>query len=177
MPPTSSLPPLPRGARYRSSLIRTGTPTQPWSYLPVPRSDRSRLGGFAEVQALARDVVTLGVRHTALVQCRPDRTIVGVVLDPPHEVSLRIAVIATPGALEAPEIVVVEVSGRLTPVVDTDLDGLAALRSIMRRQGLRLVDVVRTDGDLVISLSIAGGLADPWRSFAGAVPTNDRRGR
>ena len=177
MPPTSSLPPLPRVARYRSSLIRTGTPTQPWSYLPVPRSDRSRLGGFAEVQALARDVVTLGVRHTALVQCHSDRTIVGVVLDPPHEVSLRIASIAAPPVLAAPEIVVVEVSGRLTPVANTDLDGLAALRSIMRRQGLRLVDVVRTDGDLVISLSIAGGLTDPWRSPASTLPAGAPHGR
>ena len=162
MPPTSSLPPLPRVARYRSSLIRTGSVDRPWSYLVVPRSDTTRLGGFAEVQALARDVATLGARHTAVVQCRPDLSIVGILLDPPHEVSLRIAVAPRP-VLPAPTVLVVEVTSRVRAVCHDDLEGLHAVRAIMRRQNVDLLDVVRTDGDLVISLSIAGGLVDPWR--------------
>lgn len=177
MPPTSSLPPLPRVARYRSSLVRSGTAHRPWSYLSVPHDDRTRLGGFAEVQALARDVVTLGARHTALVQCRPDRSIVGILIDPPHEVSLWMASAATPPVSPAFEIVAVEVASRIGPVTNSDLDGVRALRTILRRQGIELIDVIRTDGDMVISLSIAGGLTDPWRSPASTLLAGDPHGR
>ncbi|MFZ9482468.1 MAG: hypothetical protein ACO3AV_06185 [Ilumatobacteraceae bacterium] len=171
MPPTSSLPPLPRVARYRSSLTRAGSVDHPWSYLSVPSGDTTRLGGFAEVQALARDVVTLGARHTAVVQCRPDLSIVGVLLDPPHEVSLRIAAAPRP-VLQAPAVVVVEVTTRPRVVGPDDLEGLHAVRSILQRQNVGLLDVVRTDGDVVISLSIAGGLTDPWRRDTTASPAS-----
>lgn len=174
--PSTSLPPLPRVARYRSSLVRSGTSVRPWSYLAVPRSDPSRLTGFAEVQAIVRDLLALGVEHTALVQCRHDRSLVGVLLDPPHDVSLRIGTFAAP-VLPAPTVLVVEVAARLAAVRSDDIDGVHSLRTIYDRQSIELLDVVRTDGDVVLSLSIAGRLVSPWQATHGVEPQVARRGR
>lgn len=165
--PSTSLPPLPRVARYRSSLVRSGSSAHPWSYLTIPPSEPSRLRGFAEVQALTRDLLALGLVQTALVQCRHDRSMVGVLVDPPHEVSLGIGAFIPP-VLPAPAVLVVEVAAKVSPITADDVDGLRSLRTILRRQQIELIDVVRTDGDVVVSLTIAGEATDPWR-----VPRSD----
>jgi hypothetical protein len=133
------------------------------------------VGGFGDAALLATEVVSLPMRHEALVLLDEQRQVTSILLDPPAEVGLFVGHCPPPGA-EAPFCqtlaVVLQHHVRTGPPDEADREGYLALRRLHMAQGLLLLDVLLTDGDTVRSLAI-GCDPDPiW--FEEFVPAASR---
>ncbi len=115
------------------------------------------VAGFGDAALLATEVVSLPMRHEALVLLDEQRQVTSILLDPPPEVGLFVGHCPPPGA-EAPfcQTLSVVLQHRVPtgPPDRADRQGYLALRRLHMTQGLLLLDVLLTDGDTVRSLAI-----------------------
>lgn len=141
----------------RRPRLEFDSPEHPWSlFLPDP-DDPVVVAGFGEAATLALAVLDLPVDHEVLVLLDERRRITAMLLDPPAEVGVFVALAAIPG-LEAPFCqtlsIVVQSHVEPGPPQPADRRGYQALRRAHMAQGLLLLDVLLTDGDTVRSLAI-----------------------
>lgn len=150
-----------------------------WSvFLPDP-DDLLVVAGFADASVLALDVVELASDGTscteAVVLLDDDRRVTAILIDPPPEVALGVGLAAAEGVpgLEAPFAQTLIVLAReLVPLTPDDdvRQSFHTLRRAHAAQGLRLLDVVLTDGDRVHSVAIAVDRAPAWFDDVTAAP-------
>ena len=152
------MPFIPRLRAFRRDhLLRLESSGRRWTICHPPADEPIVITGFGEAAMLANFVVGLSVEREALVLLDELRRVTALLLDPPAEVGLLVGMAALPG-VEAPFcqtmsiIVVPHVSTR--PPTPDEYNGYHGLRRAHMAQGLLLLDVVLTDGDIVRSLAI-----------------------
>ena len=151
---------LPRPSRRRPPLPLQWH-EQPWSiYHPDP-DHPIVVAGFGEAATLAADLTDLPVEREALALLDEHRRLTALLLDPPAEVGLLVGVFDRLGelpGLEAPFCQTLDIVLRADvgsgPPSGDDRRGYLALRRAHMAQGLLLLDVLVTDGDVVRSLAI-----------------------
>jgi len=142
--------------RRRPSL-RLQSPDHEWFMFHPDPDQPLVVSGFGEAASLAAIVMDLPVRNEMLVLLDEHRVVTAMLLDPPPEVGLFVGMARLPG-LEAPycQTLAIVVTDHVVtgPPTDDDRRGYHALRRAHMAQGLLLLDVVITDGDMVRSLAI-----------------------
>lgn len=142
--------------RRRPSL-RLQSPDHEWFMFHPDPDQPLVVAGFGEAASLAAIVMDLPVRNEMLVLLDERRVVTAMLLDPPAELGLFVGMAQVPG-LETPfcqtlDIVIRDRVETGPPSAD-DRRGYHALRRAHMAQGLLLLDVVVTDGDMMRSLAI-----------------------
>ncbi len=144
--------------RRRPTALSLRTHDHDW-FVFTPEPDHPLVvAEFGDAVSLATDITDLlPARHEVLVLLDEHRHITAILLDPPAEVGLFVAHVAPPG-VEAPFCqtlsIVLQDHVPTGPPSDGDRQGYLALRRIHMVQGLQLLDVLLTDGEVVRSLAI-----------------------
>lgn len=127
-------------------------------YLPDP-DDPLQVTGVGEASILATELTALPVRREALALLDEHRRLTALLLDPPPELGLFVGVAARCGVpgLDTPfcQTLLVEIepdAAACTPG-DSHREAQRAIRRAHMAQGLLLLDVLLTDGDVVRSVS------------------------
>ena len=163
-----------RLSRRRQQALRLQSDEHCWSiYHPDPEQPLV-LADFADAAALAFDAVDMPAQHEVVVLLDEHRRVTALLLDPPPEVGLLVGMAALPG-VEAPFCqtlcIVIEPQVQAGPPSADDRLGYFALRRAHMAQGLLLLDVILTDGDMVRSLAIGCDPDPAW--FDECVPLDD----
>jgi hypothetical protein len=121
--------------------------------------------GFGEAAMLATEVLDLPVHQEVVVLLDEHRRVTALLLDPPPEVGLLVGLADLPG-VETPfcqtMCIVIDSHVRTGPPTEADRRGYHALRRAHMAQGLLLLDVILTDGDIVRSLAIGCDPDPAW---------------
>ena len=146
-----------RLSRRRRQALALQSGDHCWSvYHPDP-DQPIVIAEFADAAMLAAEIGQLPVRHEAVVLLDARRRVTAILLDPPAEVGLLVGLAQLPG-VETPFCqtlcLVLDDKVRGGPASDDDSRGYHALRRAHMAQGLLLLDVLITDGDVVRSLAI-----------------------
>lgn len=139
-----------------------------WSiFLPDP-DDPLVVAGVGEASVLATEIASLAVRRESLTLLDEHRRVTALLLDPPPELGLFVGVAARAGlpGLEAPFCQTLLVSLEATAAACTPTiehrDAYRAVRRAHMAQGLQLLDVMLTDGDVARSVSCAFDVDPVW---------------
>ncbi len=147
----------PRVSRRRRHPLPLQSGEHDWSiYHPDP-DEPIVIAEFGDAAMLAAEVFDLPVEHEVVVLLDERRRVTAMLLDPPAEVGLLVGMSHLPG-VEAPFSqtlsIVLEPKVVVGPPTADDRMGYQALRRAHMAQGLLLLDVLITDGDVVRSLAI-----------------------
>lgn len=172
-----SFKPRLRLPRRRQQSLRLESGDHPWSIFHPNPDDPIVVAEFSDAVMLATEVLDMPVCHEVLVLLDARRRITAMLLDPPAEVGLLIGMAQLPG-VEAPFCqtisIVIDDEVPEGPPSEVDRRGYHALRRAHMAQGLLLLDVLLTDGNLVRSLAL-GCDPDPvwYDEFAPTIGDDD----
>ena len=149
--------PRPRVSRRRRHPLPLQSGDHDWSiYHPDP-DDPIVVAEFGDAAMLAAEMFHLPVHKEVLVLLDERRRVTAILLDPPAEVGLLVGMSDLPG-VEAPfsQTLAILLADHVEvgPPSDDDRRGYHGLRRAHMAQGLLLLDVLITDGDVVRSLAI-----------------------
>lgn len=155
----------PRVSRRRRHPLPLQSGDHDWSiYHPDP-DDPVVVAEFGDAAMLASEMFQLPVRNEALVLLDERRRVTAILLDPPAEVGLLVGMSDLPG-VEAPfsqtMSILLQERVQVGPPTDDDRRGYHGLRRAHMAQGLLLLDVLITDGDVVRSLAIGCDPEPVW---------------
>ena len=155
----------PRLSRRRRHPLPLQSDDYDWSiYHPDP-DEPILIEEFGDAAMLAAEVWQLPAHKEVLVLLDERRRVTAILLDPPAEVGLLVGMSDLPG-VEAPfsQTLAIVFAERVEvgPPADDDRRGYHALRRAHMAQGLLLLDVLITDGDVVRSLAIGCDPEPVW---------------
>lgn len=149
--------PHPRLSRRRCQALALQSGEYCWSvYHPDP-DQPIVIAEFGDAAMLAAEIGQLPVRHEAVVLLDARRRVSAILLDPPPEVGMFVGLAELPGveaSFSQTMCVLLDDKVAGGPPADDDRRGYHALRRAHMAQGLLLLDVLITDGDVVRSLAI-----------------------
>ena len=154
-----------RVPRRAQPALRLQSGDHQWSICYPDPDDPIVIAGFGEAAMLATAVLDLEVHREVLVLLDPRRHVTALLLDPPAEVGLLVGMSDLPG-VEAPfsqtMSILLQERVQVGPPTDDDRRGYHGLRRAHMAQGLLLLDVLITDGDVVRSLAIGCDPEPVW---------------
>lgn len=147
----------PRVSRRRRQALPLQSGEHCWSIFHPDPDEPIVIAEFGDAAMFAAEIGQLPVHHEAVVLLDERRRVTAVLLDPPAEVGMLVGLADLPG-VEAPFsqtlCIVIEQVVQGGPPCEEDGRGYHALRRAHMAQGLLLLDVLITDGDVVRSLAI-----------------------